>query len=62
LIALILYVNMPQSLNLIIIFVSIAIFLIIIYYIYTVVQPTRMIANKNYWANKNPSQETYNKL
>lgn len=62
LIALILYVNMPQALNIIIIFVSIAIFLIIIYYIYTVVQPTRMIANKNYWANKNPSQETYNKL
>lgn len=62
LIALFLYVNMPQAMSLIITFVSIAIILIIIYYIYAVVQPTRLIANKNYWANKNPSDDTYNKL
>lgn len=60
--ALLLYVNMPQLMGLIIGLVSIAIILIIIYYIYAVVQPTRLIANKNYWANKNPSEETYNKL
>ena len=62
LIALLLYVNMPQAMGLIITLVSLAIFFIVIYYIYAVVQPTRLIANKNYWANKNPSQETYNKL
>jgi len=62
LIALLLYVNMPQLMSLIIGLVSIAIIIIIIYYIYAVVQPTRLIANKNYWANKNPSEETYNKL
>jgi hypothetical protein len=60
--ALLLYVNMPQFMSLIIGLVSIAIILIVIYYIYAVVQPTRLIANKNYWANKNPSEETYNKL
>lgn len=62
LITLLLYVNMPQFMNLIIAFASISIFIIIIYYIYAVVQPTRLIANKKYWANKNPSIQTYNKL
>lgn len=53
---------MPESMSLIITFASIAIIILIIYYIYAVIQPTRLIANKNYWANKNPSEETYTKL
>jgi len=49
LIALIFYVNMPFATNYIIALVSIAIFILVIYYIYAIVKPTRLIANKNYW-------------
>ena len=33
-----------------------------IYFAIAIIQPTRMIANKNYWANLNPSKTTYSKL
>jgi len=62
LIALIFYVNMPFATNYIIGLVSIAIFILVIYYIYAIVKPTRLIANKNYWADHNPSKTTVGKL
>ena len=62
LIALILYVNIPDSIIFIITFVIIASFLVIYYFIIMIIQPTRLIANKNYWSNNNPSNKTINKL
>jgi hypothetical protein len=56
LIGLILFSNFPFYLNYIIILCIILISIIIIYFINSIVQPTRMIVNKNYWANKNPSK------
>ena len=56
LIGLILFSNFPFYLNYIIILFIILIIIIIIYFINSIVQPTRMIVNKNYWANKNPSK------
>ena len=53
---LILFSNFPFYLNYIIILCIILISIIIIYFINSIVQPTRMLVNKNYWANKNPSK------
>jgi hypothetical protein len=53
---LILFSNFPFYLNYIIILCIILISIIIIYFINSIVQPTRMLINKNYWANKNPSK------
>ena len=33
-----------------------------IYFSFAIIQPTRMIANKNYWAITNPSKNTIGKL
>lgn len=56
LLGMILFSNFPFYLNYIIILCVILIVVIIIYFINSIVQPTRMIANKNYWANNNPSK------
>lgn len=56
LLGMILFSNFPFYLNYIIILCVILIIVIIIYFINSIVQPTRMIANKNYWANNNPSK------
>jgi len=62
LISLIVYNSAPFYLNYVIAFATIAIFSIIIFFIFSLKQPTRMKANKNYWANKNPADETINNL
>ncbi len=62
LISLIVYTSAPFYLNYVIAFATIAIFTIIIFFIFSLKQPTRMKANKNYWANKNPADETINNL
>lgn len=62
LISLIIYNSAPFYLNYVIAFATIAIFTIIIFFIFSLKQPTRMKANKNYWANKNPADETINNL
>ncbi len=33
-----------------------------IYFSFAIIQPTRMISNKNYWANLNPSKTTIGKI
>lgn len=62
LISLIIYTSAPFYLNYVIAFATIAIFIVIIFFIFSLKQPTRMKANKNYWANKNPADETINNL
>ena len=62
LISLIVYASAPFYLNYVIAFASIAILTIIIFFIFSLKQPTRMKVNKNYWANKNPTDETINNL
>lgn len=62
LLGLILFSNFPFYLNYIIILCVILIVIIIIYFINSIVQPTRMIVNKNYWANNNPSKYLIAKL
>jgi hypothetical protein len=59
---LILFSNFPFYLNYIIILCIILISIIIIYFINSIVQPTRMLINKNYWANKNPSKILLSKV
>lgn len=62
LLGLILFSNFPLFLTPIIILCVILIIIIIIYFINSIVQPTRMLINKNYWANKNPSKLSIAKL
>jgi len=62
LLGLILFSNFPFYLNYIIILCIILIVIIIIYFINSIVQPTRMIVNKNYWANNNPSKILMSKI
>ena len=62
LLGLLLYINMPFYLNYIIALCTILIIIVIVYFLFTIIQPTRMIANKNYWANVNPSAELIKKL
>lgn len=50
------------NINLILAFAAIAIIIIMFYFYYSIIQPTRMLANKNYWANTNPSKDTINTL
>lgn len=61
-ITLILYTSAPFYLNYIIAFAVIAIILIMVFFIFSMTQPTRMKSNKNYWANKNPTDETINNI
>jgi len=62
LLGLILFNNFPFYLTYIIILCVILIIIIILYFIVTLIQPTRMLVNKNYWANKNPSRADLAKI
>jgi hypothetical protein len=62
LIALVIYSTAPQLYIFIIILCVILISILMIYFSFAIIQPTRMIANKNYWAILNPSKSTYSKL
>jgi hypothetical protein len=62
LIALILYSLLSSFYILIIILCVIMITLLMIYFAFTIVQPTRMIAIKNYTANSKPSKNTNRKI
>jgi len=62
LISMIVYTSAPFYLNYVIAFAVIAIIIIVIFYIFASRQPTRMKVSKNYWANKNPTDETINNL
>jgi hypothetical protein len=62
LIALILYSILSSFYIFIIILCVIMITLLMIYYTFTVIQPTRLIADKIYNANTNPSKNTMGKL
>jgi uncharacterized membrane protein len=59
---LIIFSNFPLFLTPIISLCVILIIIIIVYFINSIVQPTRMLINKNYWANKNPSRLSIAKL
>jgi len=50
------------SMEFIIYFAIISLILVMFTFIFALVQPTRMKANKNYWSNTNPSEVTLNKL
>lgn len=50
------------NINIILVFAAIAIIVIMFYFYYSIIQPTRMLANKNYWANTNPSKDVINTL
>jgi hypothetical protein len=56
LIALVLYSTTPELYIFIIILCIVLITILMIYFAYAIIQPTRMIANKNYWASLNPSK------
>lgn len=59
---LLLFVNFPFYLYYIIAICVILILLVIIYFMFAIIQPTRMKANKNYWANVNPPSYKIKKL
>jgi len=61
-VSLIIYTSAPFYINYIITFAIIAIIAAVVFFIYSIVQPTRMKANKNYWADQNPNNETINNL
>ena len=62
LIALVIYSTAPELYLFVIILCVILISILMIYFTFAIVQPTRMIANKNYWAIINPSKTTFSKL
>ena len=62
LIALVIYSTAPQLYIFIIILCVVLISILMIYFSFAIIQPTRMIANKNYWATLNPSKSTYSRL
>jgi len=62
LIALVIYSTAPQLYIFIIILCVVLISILMIYFSFAIIQPTRMIANKNYWAILNPSKSTYSRL
>jgi hypothetical protein len=62
LISLIIYSIVPFLYIFIIVICIILISVLIIYFVFTIVQPTRMIANKKYWASVNPSSKTINRI
>ena len=62
LIGLLLFSTVPQLIYPIIILCVILIVIIMIYFAFTIVQPTRMVANKNYWAITNPTSKTTGKI
>jgi hypothetical protein len=62
LLGLVLYSSVPQLFTFIIILCVVLISILMIYFSFAIIQPTRMIANKNYWAITNPSKNTIGKL
>ena len=62
LVSLVIYSTAPQLYLFVIILCVILISILMIYFTFAIVQPTRMIANKNYWAIINPSKTTFSKL
>ena len=62
LLGLVLYSSIPQLFTFIIILCIVLISILMIYFTFAIIQPTRMIANKNYWAITNPSKNTKGKL
>jgi len=62
LLGLVLYSSVPQLFMFIIILCVILISILMIYFAFAIIQPTRMIANKNYWAIVNPTKKTFGKL
>ena len=62
LVALVIYSTAPHLYIFVIILCVVLISILMIYFAFAIIQPTRMIANKNYWATLNPSKSTYSKL
>ena len=62
LIALVIYSTAPHLYIFVIILCIVLISILMIYFTFAIIQPTRMIANKNYWAITNPSKNTKGKL
>jgi hypothetical protein len=62
LIGLLLFSTVPQLIYPIIILCVILIVVIMIYFAFTIIQPTRMVANKNYWSITNPTSKTTGKI
>jgi hypothetical protein len=62
LLGLVLYSSVPQLFTMIIIICVVLISILMIYFSFAIIQPTRMIADKNYWAITNPSKNTIGKL
>jgi len=62
LLGLMLHSTYPFLITYIIILCSILVVIIVIYFIIAIIQPTRMIASKNYWANNRPTETILNKL
>ena len=58
LISLIIYSFIPYLYIFIIIIIAILISILMIYFAFAIIQPTRMIAEKKYWASVNPSSKT----
>ena len=50
------------SIEFIIIFAVVSLLLVMFVFIFALIQPTRMKANKNYWSNTNPSEVTLGQL
>ena len=62
LLGLVMYSSVPQLYIFIIVLCVILIIILMIYFTFTIIQPTRMIVNKNYWAISNPSKTSIAKL
>jgi hypothetical protein len=62
LLGLVIYSSVPQLYIFVIVLCIILIIILMIYFTFAVIQPTRMIVNKNYWANENPSKSSMAKL
>jgi len=62
LLGLVLYSTTPQLYIFIIILCVVLISILMIYFGFAIIQPTRMIVNKNYWAIVNPSKTALSKL
>jgi hypothetical protein len=62
LLGLMLHSTYPFLIIYILILCSILVIITVIYFIFAIIQPTRMVANKNYWANSRPSENILSKL
>jgi hypothetical protein len=62
LISLVIYSTAPQLYIFVIILCIVLISILMIYFTFAIIQPTRMIANKNYWASVNPSIKSIGKI